>query len=45
LFERICILRSCFSVLKNPKTHDPFTELSFAKGLAKVKLGGVVDDR
>ena len=44
--ENFCLnvfvfLRSCFSVLKNPKTTDPFTEFSFAKGLAKVKLGGV----
>ena len=32
------LLRSCINVLK---TLDPFTEFSFAKGLAKVKLGGV----
>ena len=24
-------------------TPDPFAEFSFAKGLAKVKLGGIVD--
>ena len=37
------LLRSCYDVFKNLKTPDPFTKFSFAKGLAMVKLGGVVD--
>ena len=40
----VCVLlRSCYDVFKNLKTPDPFTKFSFAKGLAMVKLGGVVD--
>ena len=35
------LLRSCYNVFKNLKTPDPFTEFSFTKGLAKVKLRGV----
>ena len=35
------LLRSCYDIFKNLKTPDPFTKFSFAKGLAKVKLGGI----
>ena len=35
------LLRSCYDVFKNLKTPDPFAKFSFAKGLAKVMLGGV----
>ena len=34
-------LRSCYDVFKNLKTPHPFAKFSFAKGLAKVKLGGI----
>ena len=37
------LLRSCFNVFKILKLQIPFTKFSFAKGLAKGKLGGVVD--
>ena len=35
--------RSCYDVFKNLKTPNRFAKFSFAKGLAMVKLGGVVD--
>ena len=35
------LLRSCYDVFKNLKTPDRFAKFSFAKGLAKDKLGGV----
>ena len=33
--------RSCYDVFKNLKTPNPFAKFSFAKGLAKDKLGRV----
>ena len=39
-----CVLfRSCYVVLKNLKIPDPYTKFSFAKGLAKVKLGELIN--
>ena len=35
------LLRSCYDVFKNLKTPNQFTKFSFAKRLAKVKLGGI----
>ena len=35
------LLRSCYDVFINLKTPDPFAKFSFAKGLAKDKLGEV----
>ena len=37
-----CVLLRSESIDATP---DSFTEFSFAKGLAKVKLGGIVDGR
>ena len=40
-FNACVLLRSCYDVLKNLKTSDPFAKFCIAKGLAKDKLGGV----
>ena len=42
-FNACVLLRSCYVVLKNLKFSDLFTKFSFAQGLAKVKLGGIVN--
>ena len=39
----MCTFEELLQYFQNPKTPDQFTKFSFAKGLAKGKLGGVVD--